>query len=245
MTKPKARIKIGQHFMGEKTSLTAEGVVLYKEWDAEDHKNYYWEEWELRGFNTIDSWIEYDHYTKKTTRYVPLRTTQTDDLTTLATKQKVVVQAKDGPVETFVHEAGAGIVDKIHGTFSYHLFKGDTVRYAELHGLGANASRRFSVEVYNDKEFDVYEGEVLSRYGQKRLLGRTVEPIVKNWGAVLGILFWIPFIGLFLWASFAPRTERVCTPRTVTSPSGVTSTEQHCTTRTVYGSGGSGGGIGK
>ena len=76
---PRARIKIGQHFMGKKTSTTAEGYVIYKEWDATDNKHYYWEEWELRGFNKIDSWIEYDHYEKTVTLYEPFKGAVTDD----------------------------------------------------------------------------------------------------------------------------------------------------------------------
>ena len=231
-----ARLKIGQHFMGfgEKTSLTAEGVVLYKEWDATDKRHYYWEEWELRGFNTIDSWIEYDHYTKKVTRYIPLRTTQSIDLASLTAGQQLTIDTKDGSVPVTVHEVGAGTVEAVQGTFSYHLFKGDVVRYAELHAV--DGQRRFSVEIYNDKEFDIYEGHVLSKQAQKSLLGRVVKPINRN------IVLYALFIAVALPLSFWPRQETLCTPRTVTSASGITTTENHCTTRTIYGSGGSGSG---
>lgn len=243
----KARIKLGQHFMSTTMSLTAEGYVLYKEWDPVDKKNYYWEEWELRGFNTIDSWIEYDHYTDQITRYVPIRTAQKIDLTQLVQGQTVEIETKDGPVAMYVHEVGAGTVVRREGTLSYHVFKDDVVKYAELHGAN-NLTQRFSVEVYNDKEFDIYEGQQLSPAAQKQLLGKVVGPRKGLWATILTIAF----VGFILVMSIFPHKETTCTPRTASSSdptsstTASTTTSQNCTTRTVYGFGSGGtGGAGK
>lgn len=252
--RPKARIKLGHHFMGVKTSTTAEGYALYKEWDPEDNKHYYWEEWELRGFNDIDSWIEYDHYTKLVTHYEPIRHVQKVDPRGLTKDQIVTFQ--DGAVlrNLRVKEAGKGILARREGTFSYHIFEGETMEYADLVDI-ENPTNRFSAERYNDVEYDIYRSTVLSKREQKSLLGKVVAPF--NWGAIVQALFWVLFGGFFLYSEFAPRSETTCTPRTVSSnsstvqqsasSSSLSSSSQDCQTRTVYGfgSGGSGGGVGK
>lgn len=250
--RPKARIKLGHHFMGEKTSTTAEGYALYKEWDSTDKKFYTWEEWELRGFNDIDSWIEYDHYTRQVSLYEPIRRAEKIDPRGLTKQQTIMFNHNDTVIPLTVKEAGAGTLTRREGTFSYHIFEGEKMEYAELVDP-RNSAVRYCSERYNDREFDMYRSTILSKADQKRILGKVVAPLNLSWQA----LFWI-IIGTYIAVTtFIPRTETTCTPRTTSSSSSlaVTSSQsssqptssQNCQTRTVYGfgSGGSGGGVGK
>lgn len=253
----KARIKLGQHFMGEKTSTTAEGVALYKEWDPNDRTFYYWEEWELRGFNDIDSWVEYDHYSRQVSLYEPIRRAQKVDPRGLLKNQTIPFLDDTITRNLIVTEAGKGTLVRRDGTFSYHIFEGEEMEYAEMVD-SSDRTVKFSAERYNDREFDMYRSRVLSKSAQKRVLGRVVTPI--NSSALLQIGVWGIFGLMFFGSSIVPRSETVCTPRTVssTSPSPYSTSQtlysttqpttvQDCQTRTVYGFGssGSGGGVGK
>ena len=248
--RPKARIKIGQHFMGAKTSTTAEGVAVYKEWDATDKTFYYWEEWELRGFNDIDSWIEYDHYSQTISLYEPIRRAEKIDPRGLVANQTLEYQDGDIMRTLQVKEAGSATLETLKGTVSYHIFPGDTLEYAELFDI-KTPYVRFAVERYNDNEYDMYRATTLSRAEQKRILGKVVAPIPLE--KIMSVVWAVLIGGMIVYTSLWPHKETVCTPRTVTSttsPSSSlnTTTEQNCQTRTVYGfgSGGSGGsGVGK
>lgn len=253
--RPKARIKIGRMFSGEKISAVAEGYVIYKEWDPADRKNYYWEEWELRGFENYDSWVEYDHYTEKITLYEPLKLPEQLDARTMQKGQSVVVTIDKKTVVGTVHEAGVGTAVRREGALAYHVFEGDKVAYAEINVPNIGT---LSVEYYNDKEQDNYLGKVLNRKEQKRLLGRVVSPLVtKARATVIGT---VAFIGVFSIPTFIPSYENYCTPKTISRTlSGNTtrvggqpsqpgdelvseSATQNCYRRKVYGGGGGGGG---
>lgn len=217
--KPAARIKIGSTFLGDKISATAEGYVIYKEYDQEDRQYYYWEEWELRGFNDYDSWIEYDHYTRKITLYEPLKPKEFIDPATLAKGQSIQFTTRRGEVvDAHVTELGVGTVARREGTLTYHVFAGDKVAYAECRGPNG----LYSIEKYNDKELDIYKGTVLSRSQQKKLLGRIIAPGL--WGlyrsqslsAKLYTILFIGVMGLSFGAEAIPQYETYCTPRTVT-----------------------------
>lgn len=258
--RPRARLKIGQHFMGKKTSFTAEGYALYKEWDTEDRKYYYWEEWELRGGNNIDSWIEYDHYTKLITHYEPAKINPLVDPRGLLKNQLVTINDGNIPQSLRVKEAGKGTLVRREGTFSYHIFEGDPLEYAEL--VDSNTGRiAYSAERYNDREFDTYRATVLSKTNQKNLFGKVLQPL--NYQSIFGVIFYIILGIVALFSSFWPNKETYCTPRTLTgsslyssptSTSGSTITpsssdtlvsensSQRCYSRTVYGFGGSGAG---
>lgn len=214
--RPKARLKIGQQYIGQKIAATAQGYVIYKEYDQVDRKNYYWEEWELTGFNDYDSWIEYDHYTEKITLYEPIDLGLNLDPQQLSAGQSLSTTVDGRPVTLQVKEVGAGTVERREGTLTYHVFKGDVVAYAELtSNLGT-----ISVEKYNEKEYDIYLGRVLSKTAQKVELGRVIEPtkVTKN---LKSIIIWAIFGPLFLVVLFAdslfPSYQSYCTPRTAAS----------------------------
>lgn len=221
--KPAARIKIGNTFLGKKISAVAEGYCIYKEWDAADKRYYYWEEWELRGFNDYDSWIEYDHYTQKVSLYEPVKPLERNDPVGLKPgdfvrftprKTRLAVQAK-------VSEAGIGIIERLEGKFTYYVFEGDPVAYAECIGPGGS---KYSIEKYNEKEFDIYRATELNTEQQKELLGRVVSPSLwrQFLNSKLETKLWVLFGGGFLLWSFIapmiPQYETYCTPRSVVPP---------------------------
>lgn len=213
--RPKARIKIGNIFRGNKVNAVAQGYVIYKEWDATDKKNYYWEEWELTGFNDYDTWIEYDHYTRKVTMYEPYSVGPGVNLdpAVLQAHQTIETVVDGKSVTLNIKEIGTGTVARREGTLTHHVFESESLQYAEISYRGGV----MSVEKYNNKEFDVYKGKVLSKKLQKELLGRQVQPlwIKDNWATLLTSLF----IGGFLIAPYAiPSYETYCTPRTATRP---------------------------
>ncbi|RTK95062.1 hypothetical protein EKI60_01245 [Candidatus Saccharibacteria bacterium] len=267
--RPAARIKLGSTFLGT-ISATAEGYVIYKEWDSEDSCNYYWEEWELRGFNDYDSWIEYDHYTRKISLYEPMKPKEFVDPTNLKKGQEVSFTTQRGEhITATVVEVGVGTVARREGTLTYHVFEKDKVAYAEC----AGPKGRYCIEKYNDKELDIYKMQVLSRAQQKKLLGRVVAPgALGQWRSlnfgnkvtVAVVILMVPFMFIDY---IIPQYERFCTPRTsvtgttpraVTSPSTSTSTTpstalpsdevtsqndtQTCYRRRIYGGGGGGAG---
>lgn len=246
--RPKARLKINDHFMGEKTSTTATGYAIYKEWDKEDNKYYYWEEWEIRGLNDFDSWLEYDHYTGLVTLYEPVKVAHPIDPDTLHIGQAINTTIDGKAATMHVREVGHSTVARIEGTLSYHIFLNEPMVYAEIGYTVGTESGVLSAERYNTKEFDVYKGRVLKRADQKVLLGRVVQPLFKGttvW-SFISLLFFVGLIGL----AFIPSYETYCTPRTATNPSGTATSSsdkqvsqtdsQTCYKRTIYGGGSSG-----
>lgn len=255
----KARIKIGQHFLGKKISATAEGYLLYEEWDQSDLKYYYWEEWELRGFNNYDSWIEFDHYSKKVKLYEPIKLKEDINALTLKKGTYIDLTVDKESLRGYVKEAGVGTTIRREGTFTYHVFPGDKVAYAEIR----TRKGVITVENYNEKEKDYYKTTVLTRKKQKELLGKVVAPI--DWGSIMSAGFVILFFGIMLVPSFIPQYETYCTPRSITqqtthlqsshpattpaqspvSGDEIVSQDQNqtCYRRAVYGGGG--GGVGK
>lgn len=217
--KPAARIKLGNTFLGESISATAEGYVIYKQWDAADKKNYYWEEWELRGFNDYDSWIEYDHYTRKISLYEPLKPKEFVDPSLLTKGQVVNFTTRRGEaIQATVSEVGVGTAVRREGTLTHHVFEGDKVAYAEC----AGPQGRYCIEKYNDKEIDIYKMQVLTNAQQKKLLGRTVSPGL--WGNIkntplLTKIYVLIFGGIMAFSivgSALPQYQSFCTPRTAT-----------------------------
>lgn len=253
--RPKARLKIGGVYNGKKTSFIAQGVVVFREWDERDKQFYYWEEWELTGFNDYDSWIEYDHYTKKVTVYEPVDIVEKFQAAGLRIGQKINVTIDRELVSGTVYEVGVADVEYLKGKMSYQLFADDRFSYAAV----MTPRGTLSIEDYrvnNKNEKDYYVGRVLSKKQQKAMFGKSLHPF--NWqGALKTGIFTIFFIFLFApeFAWLIPRYETVCTPRTATpaTSSSVASSQtlqdnqQTCSKRRVFFRGHSGGrgGVGK
>lgn len=243
--KPQARLKIGQSYNGKKTSYIAQGVVVFREWDPKDKQFYYWEEWELTGFNDYDSWVEYDHYTKKIMVFEPIDIVEQINARDLTAGQRVRLTVNRQVVEGTVHEVGVASVDYLKGKMSYQLFSDDTFTYATIN----TPNGQISIEDYriNGKsEKDYYLGRRLSKKQQKDQFGKVLHPI--NWAGI-GITAAVGAV--IVGPMFIPSYETVCTPRTAATQINAQDTvpsadpNQVCSRRRVFFSGGAGGGIGK
>ncbi len=244
--KPKARLKIGKTYQGEKTSFIAQGVVVFREWDPKDNQFYYWEEWELTGFNDYDSWVEYDHYTKKVSIYEPIDIVERIDASSLSKGQQLQLTVNNELLLGTVKEVGVATIDYLKGKMSYQLFPDDSFTYATI----ATPKGEVSVEDYRlnyKNEKDYYLGRRLSRKQQKAMFGKPIHPI--NWQTAA---VWV-IMGAFIFGpSLIPTTETVCTPRTVTSSvsrstqsQSTSNLQQDCRTRRVFFSGSGGSSVGK
>ncbi|MBD7917814.1 hypothetical protein H9657_05920 [Cellulomonas sp. Sa3CUA2] len=233
MTRPRARMRLGKHLVGRPPWRSLpHGVVVYGEWDPEDRTTYYWEEWELLGYENTDFWVEYDHYTHQVTLYRPVEVHEDLDPRHLREGQQVAVTFGGQQHRLVVGEVGAGTIRHLAGGFTYDLQLGQEVAYAELKGDGVV----LSVERFDDRVLDVYLGTVLDAAGQKAHFGRRVAPR-RGAGALVAAVLVTAVLGLA--GACGPTTE-TCTPRTVVAADGSTTTEQDCVRRSVFGSGGVG-----
>ena len=212
LVRTKARLRLNQTYRGQGSRFIAKGYVIFKQWDKTDGKNYYWEEWELTGFDNYDSWVEYDHYSKNITVYEPIRVPEKYDVLSLTKGMAVTMTINKLPVSGIVKEAGTGTVVKLRGKMSYQLFSDDVIHYAEVK-TGPHSV--ISIEDYRqtgDTDFDYYSGRVLSKSEQKLLFGKTLAPLNFSWKV---IIYGLGFFG-YLASSFIPHYETTCTPRTTT-----------------------------
>ena len=187
MLKPtKAKLKLHQILRGEKTNFRVAGCLVFKEKDPADGQFYYWEEWELLGFEDYDSWVEYDHYSGEISVYEPLSFTENVDPSSWGKGQTVnlQVEGESSPQMAVVKDVGEGTIHKIIGKNTYQVFEGEKMNYAVLQ-MGW---RLITVEKYNDREYDIYEKRILNKTEQKKMFGRTLVPF-RNWELVMTILF--------------------------------------------------------
>ncbi len=236
--RPRARMALGKHLVGAPPWRSIpHGVVVYEEYDPADRTTYTWEEWEVLGYENLDFWVEYDHYTRKVTLYRPLEVVERLDPTHLQEGQWLGVTWRGQTHQVRVDEVGVGRIAYLEGGFTYDLQLGQDVAYAELRGHGFV----LSVEKFDERVLDVYHGVELDTAGQKAHFGKRVAPRNLR-GLVLGLVIALGIGGLGVACS---QTVEQCTPRTVLAePGGVTTTtEQVCVRRSVFGGGG--GGLGK
>ena len=237
MSRPKARMKLGTHLIGAPPWRSLpHGVVVYGEWDPADRTTYYWEEWELLGYENTDFWVEYDHYTRKVTLYRPVEVHERLDPTQLREGQQLVVTIAGQQHQVTVGEVGVGTIKHLDGAFTYDLQMGQEVAYAEVHGQGFT----LSVEKFDERVLDVYQGTVLDAAGQKAHFGKKVAPSNVRPAVVLVV---IGVLAAVLLSVVDAVGGEECTPRTVVAADGTTTTEQDCQRRSVFGTGG--GGLGK
>lgn len=230
-------MKLGTHLIGAPPWRSLpHGVVVYGEWDPADRTTYYWEEWELLGYENTDFWVEYDHYTRKVTLYRPVEVHERLDPTELREGQQLVVTIAGQQHHVRVGEVGVGTIKHLAGAFTYDLQKGQEVAYAEVHGHGFT----LSVEKFDERVLDVYQGTVLDTAGQRAHFGKKVAPANVKPATVLVV---IGVVAAALFNAVGAASGQECTPRTVVAADGTTTTEQDCVRRSVFGTGG--GGLGK
>ncbi|WP_157973945.1 hypothetical protein [Desertihabitans aurantiacus] len=231
MARPRLRMRLGRHLIGEPPWRSMpHGVAVYKEWDPADRKFYHWEEWELLGYENLDFWVAYDHYSREVSLYWPATSEPQLDPTQLRQDQRVVA-AVDGHQRTWrVVEAGAGTIDHLEGGFTYDITHGQQVAYAELREVGG--PHRVVVERFDDRVLDTYAARTLDLTAQKQHFGRRIAP--RSWRGLLTALAVLVFVLVSAVTCGGPGRATDCTPR-------AGQTVDDC--RTGYGGGG--GGIGK
>ncbi|MBT0993284.1 hypothetical protein KIN34_03150 [Cellulomonas sp. DKR-3] len=231
--RPRARMKLGRHLVGlPPWRSMPHGVVVYEEWDPEDKTTYTWEEWEVLGYENLDFWVEYDHYTNAVTLYRPMRVAERLDPSELREGQELVVTFGGYRHDVRVHEVGVGRIASLDGAFTYDLTIGQEVAYAELKGQGFV----LSVERFDERVLDVYHGIVLDTADQKAHFGKRVAR--RRMGGIGCLVLVVLFVGMVAASCVPVRQE--CTPRTVTSVTGQVTTQEECHMRPLYGGGGSG-----
>ena len=236
MVRPKARMKLGRYLIGDPPWRSLpNGVAVYGERDPEDGRTYHWEEWELLGYENLDFWVEYDHYSREVSLYWPARSEPVVDPTGLRPHQELELTLDGTPRRWVVREVGAGTIENLEGAFTYDITAGQTVAYAELRELGG--SHRVVLEKFDERLIDTYASTLLDVAAQKHHFGRRVAPYdLRRLLIALVVLVVLAFATL---GSCLP--QRDCTPR-----AGQTTSD--C--RTGYGGGGGfggggGGGVGK
>lgn len=252
--RPKLRLVLGQELFAEKSGCVVQGYVIYREWDPEDNKSYFWEEWEVGGPGSgdRDCWVEYDHYNEKTTLYEPIELDEKLEPWNLRPHQRVVLSIAGTSYTGIVKEVSTNaVVARREGQLSCNIVEGDRMHYADIQVVvrdGGWSAEHISIERYNDVEYAAYHGMVLSTSDQKRLFQKRIEPtwtrlrmlIVGIFCAALG------FIGMIfmLIMNAPPSSNTYCTPRSVSAaPSNhrdvVISQDdnQTCYRRVVYGGG--------
>ncbi|MEV7963811.1 hypothetical protein [Oerskovia paurometabola] len=238
-------MSLGKHLIGAPPWRSLpQGVVVYGEQDPSDGVTYYWEEWEVLGYENLDFWVEYDHDTKAVTLYRPAESEEALDPTRMRTGQVVTVTLSGKKYRTKVTEVGVGTIASLDGSFTYDLTVGQRVAYAELR----TQDMVLSLEKFDDRVIDLYHGTVLDAAGQKAHFGRRVAPRDTKVNPVVAfVLVLAAGIGLFSACGDRDVDDDDCTPRTVEQQYDASgdplTTDQTCYRRSVYGGGG--GGLGK
>lgn len=229
--RPKARLKLDQILRGQKTNFRVAGCLIFKEWDAEDGQFYYWEEWELLGFDNYDSWVEFDHYSREISVYEPVRfySEKIDPDQFRRGRNYEFEDPIQGRQTVKLVEKGEGKIARIIGKNTHQVFEGEKMTYGTL----TSPTYKVTVEKYNNREFDAYKKRVLSKKEQKEIFGRVLKPF--NWARFWVIVFWLALGGMILIPIFSPSCKTDTNGKEVCSYSnGI---------RGVHGGGG--GGLGK
>ncbi|MHA7135067.1 hypothetical protein [Oerskovia turbata] len=242
----KARMRLGKHLIGEPPWRSLpQGVVVYSEKDPSDGATHYWEEWEVLGYENLDFWVEYDHHSRDVTLYRPVESEEDLDPARMRKGQTVTVTIAGKRRRPVVTEVGVGTIASLDGAFTYDLTVGQRVAYAELRAK----DMVLSLEKFDDRVIDLYEGTVLDVAGQKAHFGKRVAPrrAAVNPLVAFGLVM-VAGIGLFAACDATDDTDDDCTPRSVeqqydASGDPVPTENDTCYRRSVYGGGG--GGLGK
>ena len=136
----RARLSPGEQLRGEGRPLSVTGCLLFKEWDPEDRKYYFWEEWQLSGMDDYDTWVELDHYDGRVYLYEPLRFVEQLDPGSLHPGQILTLTSGTDVYAARVVELGAGVLHETVGATSCRLARGEEMGYAEVELTDARAS---------------------------------------------------------------------------------------------------------
>ena len=170
-----ARLSPGEQLRGEGRPLSVTGCLLFKEWDPEDRKYYFWEEWQLSGMDDYDTWVELDHYDGRVYLYEPLRFVEQLDPGSLHPGQILTLTSGTDVYAARVVELGAGVLHKKVGTTSCHLARDEEMGYAEVELTDARgATSRITFDSHGYRDLVSYRKRRLGRAEQRRLFGKAI-----------------------------------------------------------------------
>ena len=171
----RARLSPGEQLRGEGRPLSVTGCLLFKEWDPEDRKYYFWEEWQLSGMDDYDTWVELDHYDGRVYLYEPLRFVEQLDPGSLHPGQILTLTSGTEVYAARVVELGAGVLHEVAGTTSCSLARGEEMGYAEVELTDARgATSRVTFDSHGYRDLVSYRKRRLGRAEQRRLFGKAI-----------------------------------------------------------------------
>lgn len=171
----RARLSPGEQLRGEGRPLSVTGCLLFKEWDPEDRKYYFWEEWQLSGMDDYDTWVELDHYDGRVYLYEPLRFVEQLDPGSLHPGQILTLTSGTDVYAARVVELGAGVLHETAGTTSCSLARGEEMGYAEVELTDARgATSRVTFYSHGYRDLVSYRKRRLGRAEQRRLFGKAI-----------------------------------------------------------------------
>ena len=192
----RARLSPGEQLRGEGRPLSVTGCLLFKEWDPEDRKYYFWEEWQLSGMDDYDTWVELDHYDGRVYLYEPLRFVEQLDPGSLHPGQILTLTSGTDVYAARVVELGAGVLHETAGTTSCSLARGEEMGYAEVELTDARgATSRVTFDSHGYRDLVSYRKRRLGRAEQRRLFGKAIAaPTTVQSGSDQSVnagVFWV------------------------------------------------------
>ena len=171
----RARLSPGEQLRGEGRPLSVTGCLLFKEWDPEDRRHYFWEEWQLSGMDDYDTWVELDHYDGRVYLYEPLRFVEQLDPGSLHPGQILTLTSGTDVYAARVVELGAGVLHKKVGTTSCRLARDEEMGYAEVELTDAGGrTSRVTFDSHGYRDLVSYRKRRLGRAEQRRLFGKAI-----------------------------------------------------------------------
>ena len=171
----RARLSPGEQLRGEGRPLSVTGCLLFKEWDPEDRKYYFWEEWQLSGMDDYDTWVELDHYDGRVYLYEPLRFVEQLDPGSLHPGQILTLTSGTDVYAARVVELGAGVLHETVGATSCRLAQGEEMGYAEVELTDARgATSRVTFDSHGYRDLVSYRKRRLGRAEQRHLFGKMI-----------------------------------------------------------------------
>lgn len=192
----RARLSPGEQLRGEGRPLSVTGCLLFKEWDPEDRRHYFWEEWQLSGMDDYDTWVELDHYDGRVYLYEPLRFVEQLDPGSLHPGQILTLTSGTDVYAARVVELGAGVLHEVVGTTSCRLAQGEEMGYAEVELTDAQgATSRITFDSHGYRDLVSYRKRRLGRAEQRRLFGKAIAaPTTVQSGSDQSVnagVFWV------------------------------------------------------
>ncbi|WP_315583296.1 hypothetical protein [Actinomyces viscosus] len=254
MSGMRANLQVGEMLQGSAGNLSVRGCLLFKEWDTQDRCFYYWEEWQLIGASSADTWVELDHDPGEVLFYEPVHLQETIEPWALAVGQQLQLTVNGAPHRALVEEVTTGTLEEVVGTPVCPLNIGETMTYVELRLTDpAGVTSRLTIDSHRFRDLLAYRKTTLSSAQQRQFFGRVIydrRPVGggpagggagRNIGCALigAIVSVVLVVGLFSSCSSSTRSSGSA-DSTSTSDTGSSRTYRH---RPVYGGGG--GGVGK